>query len=266
MKSVVKLFKLVIMCTQFTLIPTAIGADFRLDQGGSMSNIPVHNQGNLGTCYAHAVSQATDAYIHTFARGNEAWHTSTTMLGTEYRDTFLTHVFAKNSDIEGGLVCASFRRAIKKHGACAESSIEGLLERMYTGNPSSYRVARLFNDLTFRFNETHKASRQLGDSAYQQGATQLLVTLIQAGALAAELPTIDEVALALRARTNLQFAHKFFGHLCKSTPRIKMANTKCKNQHIWLRGKRGLQKLIQDIGSHLKKENAQPIMISYCGN
>ena len=31
-------------------------------------------------------------------------------------------------------------------------------------------------------------------------------------------------------------------------------------------GKTRVTKLIQDIGSHLKKENAQPIMISYCGN
>ena len=191
MKSVVKLFKLVIMCTQFTLIPTAIGADFRLDQGGSMSNIPVHNQGNLGILCPRRISGDRCLHSH-LRRGNEAWHTSTTMLGTEYRDTFLTHVFAKNSDIEGGLVCASFRRAIKNMAPVLKVLSKRLLERMYTGNPSSYRVARLFNDLTFRFNETHKASRQLGDSAYQQGATQLLVTPYRQGALAAELPTIDE--------------------------------------------------------------------------
>ena len=162
------------------------------------------------------------------------------MLGTEYRDTFLTHVFAKNSDIEGGLVCASFRRAIKNMAPVLKVLSKRLLERMYTGNPSSYRVARLFNDLTFRFNETHKASRQLGDSAYQQGATQLLVTPYRQGALAAELPTIDEGA---RPSEHAPISNSLinFSPFMQEYAQNKLANTKCKNQHIWLRGKRGLQ-------------------------
>lgn len=260
------MFKLAIMGTQMALMATALGAELRLDKDGSMSNVPVHHQGNLGTCYAHAASQATDAYIHTFSRGNQNWHTSTTMLGTEYRDNFITHIFGKNGDIEGGYVCTSYRRSIKKNGACDESTIEGLLDKMYTGTQRSYRVARIFTDLTLSFNQTKKLSRDLGEAAYSQGADKLLAALTQTGALAAELPSAEEVARALHSRTNLQFAHKFFGHLCQHTPRVRLNDTKCRNHHLWLRGKRGLTKLIKEVRARLSKKNAQPVMISYCGN
>ncbi|MBI2522501.1 MAG: hypothetical protein HYV97_18925 [Bdellovibrio sp.] len=259
------LLKLAVLCMQIVLTPTAIAIEMRLDQGGSMSNIPVHNQGNLGTCYAHAASQATDAYIHTFTKGNEDWHTSTTMLGTEYRDNFLTHILGRNGDIEGGYVCTSFRRSIKKHGACDESTIEGMLDRMYPTYSSPNRVAKLFRDLTSRFVQTRYAARSSGDTAYLQGALELIKTLAQAGALPAELPSTDEIAQDLHSRTNLQFARKFFGHLCNHTPRVRIDNVKCRNHHLWLRGKRGLEQLIKKVSTNLKLKKAQPVMISYCG-
>ncbi len=260
------LLKLLICLTQFNLIPSALGDELRLDQGGkSMSNVPVHNQGDLGTCYAHTAAQGTDAFIHTYAKDNGNWHTSTTMLGTEYRDTFFTRIFAIDGNIEGGLVCGSFRRSIKKKGACAESNIEGMLDRMYSNVNPAYRVNRLFKDLTKSFEDTKKLARKVGENAYPQGAGILLQALMLEGGIASELPSADELAVALKARTNLQFAHTFFTHLCEG-PRVHVANAKCRDHHLWLRGKRGLQKLIKDVQISLKKKNAQPVMMSYCGD
>ena len=132
----------------------------RMDQNdGSMSSVAVTDQGLLGTCYAHAVSQASDAYIHAKQLADTKHATSPIMVGLEYKDNVLRRLLGLPGQIDGGTICRTYKKSVQKYGACDQEVVEGLIDTMYAAYPKSYKTKKFIDEVSAIFKTYRKKTR-----------------------------------------------------------------------------------------------------------
>ncbi len=113
------------------------------DPGGSMAEVPVLDQGDVGLCYAYAAAQMMDAWRFTHIPKNIAAdpkrkqeylsrHTSALRAGVGYaaNQNFRECENSSTRDslpFEGGLVCETLEN-IKASGSCSAESVEAFVD------------------------------------------------------------------------------------------------------------------------------------------
>jgi hypothetical protein len=241
--------------------------------GGPMSYIPVHNQKDLGICYAETAAQLVDAFR--FSHGDRQFDRLTSGM----QAAFSLGDEMKRNKVDGGKVCPVIRH-LEAAGSCDQRAVL-----------SFYRIKaspKQFTEiLAFEYQRYHRYIQENGlkgdtDTAsnfYNEfdtrsyKKTQLVKEttfriqkfLTKAGFPRSAIPSFREIHLNLEQDRVLKFIEGVLSPSCKQLPKRNTAASqqmpKCNEMRVVHEGPK---KLIDVIHAELSAPNPQPVAISYC--
>lgn len=247
----------------------------RLDQGnGSMSHVPVRNQGPLGTCYAETAAQVLDAYR--FSRGDRNYDHPTS--------SFMTALYYAEEEgkdwFEGGQICraltisANLGRcdevALNKTLGCNSNKQLKLLVRGVVWHHRKYQkyadnIEKLQSESRVRAPAQILARDQMErdrQKKLQETTDEMMTYLIRAGVSRSALPPKNFIGSLLAQKNSILLLKKVLTQNCaKNIQYLDVTPPQCKQDKGYVVGKNGLKQRIDDA---LEKSNALPVGIAYC--
>lgn len=169
----------------------------RMDQsGGSMSRVPVMDQGDLGICYSYSATQMVDAYRFSHGDNSEVLTSSIeAAIGAsankieKYYNSFSTEEVMRGS-IDGGDVCEVVNY-LKNNGICSQTKMQ--LESILPD-----QRAQLFDELSELFYKT--GSVPLEVTSFGQLSSQINCIKPNSEAFP-ELKNMQKILEALKKKT-----------------------------------------------------------------
>jgi len=237
-----------------------------------MDQVPVLNQKEQGTCYAHASSTLIDYARKTRSGGKYPVYSSPLMGAIDYKINSTEEVTKCQNPMAGGNACESFNQSMKR-GFCSSEQMEKAIIRSF--KPEGSKKASWFLDWARR----QKVSMSMEEfkvkpddhvleylhligTLYQEKNWQRLKELHeilkkngkQDGEACAKTPVpLDFTFETVQLSANLeQFYSNFFGGICKREPFPFIAT--CTNHE------KGID--IANLDAALKK--GYPVGVSYC--
>lgn len=259
--------------------------DVRLDSpGGSMEHVPLVDQSQLGTCYAHAAVQLLDAWR--FSHGDKNF----TRLTSPVYSAIKTAMDEKEKSIVGGSACDVANDAIK-NGSCdadyitksysskiPEDFVSQLIEhREKYADLLSERKGKLKSELTYKGpdrGDIEARFREIANKIYYFEETKIEEEIASDAAKdiracvqsqsAPKVPAISNelIEKLLKEEDPVVFLDKLLQLKCPVQEKISYAAGVCKNEKI--SGLLGPISYSSRIDLRLSQPHANPVKISFC--
>lgn len=233
----------------------------RMDQsGGSMSKVPVMDQGNLGICYSYSATQMFDAFR--FSHGDDSSVLTSSIeaaIGASakkierYYNSFSKEEVMRGS-IDGGEVCEVVNY-LKNNGICSQTKMQ--LDSI----PPDQR-AQLFDELSELFYKTGSVPLEVETS--QQLSNQINCIKPNDEAFP-ELKNMQKILDSLKKKNVMEFLNSVLAEKCNKENRIAVPQPTCVTKPSPGFGMLKKEEYADIISKRLEmNEPKQPISIGYC--
>ena len=243
--------------------------------GGPMSFIPVHNQGNIGICYAETAAQLIDSYR--FSHGDLAHDRLTSGLQAALAMSETT----QRKVVDSGQVCPVVQHILET-GSC---DIRAVLDfHKITRKTFMAQVSKIHADYQSFLRKENPSDRPdeslfnegsgFETGYYKQNQKTNEVTdglnrfLVKSGLLSTAIPSRSDLAQLLAEKNVMVFIEGILSPSCKNVAKSKTPAVShlppCRNLTVTTGG--GPDQLVRVIHAQLDQAVPQPVGIDYCSD